>query len=295
MLDYRIRSFIIVCKYMNFTQAAEELGITQPAVSQHIHFLEREYDAKLFKYTGKKMSLSKEGKLLLDAATTMYHDEVYLHKKIHQVKEELPILTMGVTHTLGEFIIAQKLAKYLKKNPHASVKIQVSNTADLLMKMNQGELDFAIVEGFFPKNEYDGIVYSKEKFIAVCNASHQFKKNPKYIEDLLDETLLIREDGSGSRALFENILNANNLKISDFDQTIEINNISTIKSFLLQDCGITFVYEAAVKQELIQNKFKKIELENQNFSHQFTFIWRKGSIFKNYYVNVFNDLNKKTP
>lgn len=295
MLDYRIHSFIVVCKYMNFTQAAQELGITQPAVSQHIHFLEREYDTKFFEYNGKKMSLSKEGKLLLDAATTMYHDEIFLHQRIHQIKEALPTLSMGVTHTLGEFVIANNLAKYLKKHPHASVKIQVSNTADLLDKMNQGELDFAIIEGFFPKNEYDSIVYSKEKFIAVCNINHQFKKNPKYVGDLLNETLLLREEGSGSRALFENILNANNLKIEDFKQIIEINNISAIKSLLLQDCGITFIYEAAIQQELIQNKLKKIHLEGQNFNHQFTFIWRKGSQFKDYYLDIFNEIKNKTP
>lgn len=80
MLDFRIDTFLAVCKYMNFTKASQYLNITQPAVSGHIRYLEEYYDVKLFMYIGKKMQLTKAGKILLDVATTLKHDDIFLKK-----------------------------------------------------------------------------------------------------------------------------------------------------------------------------------------------------------------------
>ena len=71
MLDFRMDTLVMVCKYMNFTKAAEKLNITQPAVSQHIRYLEENYRIKIFQYEGKRMSLKKEGEILLNAITTI--------------------------------------------------------------------------------------------------------------------------------------------------------------------------------------------------------------------------------
>ena len=64
MLDFRMEKFLAVCRYMNFTRAAEKLNITQPAVSQHIRFLEKHYNTKLFRYEGKKLELTEKGRRL---------------------------------------------------------------------------------------------------------------------------------------------------------------------------------------------------------------------------------------
>ena len=71
MLDFRMETFLAVCQYMNFTRASEKLNITQPAVSQHIRFLEKHYDAKLFRDEGKKLKLTKTGEILRNASLTM--------------------------------------------------------------------------------------------------------------------------------------------------------------------------------------------------------------------------------
>ena len=86
MLDFRIDTFLSVCRHMSYTKAAEELHITQPAVSQHIHCLEMDYHAKLFRYAGKKLSLTDAGSLLLNTAITMKHDDVHLRDQLHQLQ-----------------------------------------------------------------------------------------------------------------------------------------------------------------------------------------------------------------
>ena len=82
MLDFRMQTFLTVCEEMNYTKAAERLHITQPAVSQHIHYLEQHYGCALFTFTGKKLNLTNAGKLLLNAMQTQQHDETRLMIKM---------------------------------------------------------------------------------------------------------------------------------------------------------------------------------------------------------------------
>lgn len=84
MLDFRMETFLAVCRYMNFTRAAEKLNITQPAVSQHIRFLEKHYNTKLFRYEGKKLELTEAGEILKNASLTMMHDETAMQDEMKE-------------------------------------------------------------------------------------------------------------------------------------------------------------------------------------------------------------------
>ena len=86
MLDFRMETFLAVCRYMNFTRAAEKLNITQPAVSQHIRFLEKHYNTKLFRYEGKKLELTEAGEILKNASLTMMHDETAMQDEMKRAK-----------------------------------------------------------------------------------------------------------------------------------------------------------------------------------------------------------------
>ena len=290
MIDFRIDTFITVCKYMNFTKAASDLNITQPAVSQHIQYLERAYNTKLFLQSGKKISLTESGKVLLDAAVTMKHDEQHLRNIIESEKDRKKSLKFGVTLSVGEFFIPYQIASYIKQNSPMSVRLFVSNTKELLQELNDGKIDFAIVEGYFPKNEYDYELYRTEPFIAVCAKDHVFAKPPTVIEDLLSETILIREQGSGNLEILKRSLEGKNLSLEDFASIMEINDIKMIKALTEKDCGITFLYEATVKQELEEGILKKIPLENFSITHDIMFIWRKNSIFSQYYRQLYHEI-----
>jgi len=87
LMDFRINTFLEVCRQMNFTKAAKALNITQPAVSQHIQYLEDYYGVELFAFEGKKMSLTEAGKMLYQAATTIKHDDIFLKERINALKK----------------------------------------------------------------------------------------------------------------------------------------------------------------------------------------------------------------
>lgn len=287
MLDFRIDTFLIVCKFMNFTRAAEALNITQPGVSQHIRHLEEQYGVKLFAYKGKKINLTEAGKTLLSAAITMKDDELHLKKIMNQHSGKGRELVFGATMTIGEYEMPRALMRYLHAYPEAKVKMVVADTKELLEKLDSGEIEFALVEGFFQKKEYDFQVYDSEPFAAVSGSNYVFQKQIQKIEDLLEERLFIRESGSGTRYVLERYLEGKNLLLQDFNHVIEINNIGVIKQMVENGKGITFLYETAVRQELRSGVLKKIKLGDFDLIHDFTFIWRKGSIYKPYYKELF--------
>lgn len=291
MLDYRVDTFLTVCRHMNFTKAAGELHITQPAVSHHIHYLEEKYGVRLFEYNGKKVSLTEAGKALLSAAITMKADELHLKKIMEQQSGKGRRLVFGATMTIGEYVMPEALVRFLGVYPGTEVYMVVGDTRELLAKLNGGEIEFALVEGFFQKKEYDFLVFASEPFAAVCAPHYRFQKNVRKMEDLLLERLFIREPGSGTRYVFERYLEGKNLLLHDFPHLMEISNIGAMKQMVAKGQGITFLYEAAVKEELNRGILKRIQLEDFHLTHDFTFIWRKGSIFESYYQELFDILH----
>lgn len=207
MLDFRMETFLTVCQCMNFTRASEKLNITQPAVSQHIRFLEKHYNTRLFRYEGKKLRLTGAGEILRNASLTMMHDELSMQNEMVRAEEEREI-RFGATRTVGDALMGRILENYLEKYPDAKIHMEVENTKELLGRLDGGEIDFALVEGFFKKSEYDFQKYSDENYIAVCSPDYAFRQEPDCIENLFQERLLLREAGSGTREVLERYLDA---------------------------------------------------------------------------------------
>ncbi len=277
---------------MNFTSAADELHITQPAVSQHIRYLEQLYQTRLFVREGKKIELTMAGKILLSTMTVLRNDERAMIKRMQLCNNQKRKLTFGVTMTIGEYVIAEPLARYLKKHPETDIHIKSGNTTELLESLRNGDLDFALVEGYFKSDEYDTIVYQKDDFIPVCAASHVFPHDHIDLKDLLKERLILREMGSGSRDILEKNLSVHDIDVTDFASIVEVENVHTIVSLLTADCGIAFLYEAAVRNELRQGILKPIPLPAFHMTHDFTFLWNKGSAFSDEYRRVCNELKE---
>ena len=215
MLDFRVETFLTVCRTMNYTRAAEELNITQPAVSQHIAHLERDYGVPLFAYRNKKLQLTDAGALLRDALSTMAHDERLLRDRMRSSATGARVeLSLGMTLTAGEYLVAAPLADYLRRHPELHVAARSGGTSELLALLNAGEIDCAFVEGFFDKNAYAWDVFRTERLVCVCAADHEFAARPVRVEDLFDERLIVREPGSGTRAVLEHALAAQNLTVA---------------------------------------------------------------------------------
>lgn len=229
MLDFRTDTFLTVCQTMNFTAAAKQLNITQPAVSQHIHFLEEQYNTSLFIYRNKQLFLTHSGEILRKHLLTMKNDEKNIKEELKSNFTGIETLSIGVTMTIGEYAIVDKLANFLIQHPEINVHLHYGNTLQLLKLLDNGQISMAIVEGNYPKENYSHKKYSTEDYIAVCAASHIFMADhPHTISDLVCERLLVREEGSGTRNILEQSLISRGFRISDFIHYTKVENMHTI-------------------------------------------------------------------
>ena len=294
MLDFRVETFLAVCQTMNFTRAAEQLHITQPAVSQHIHALEEQYSTKLFRSQGKQLQLTESGRLFFRTAAAMHHDDLRLREALHQENTRRR-LRFGATLTIGEYIMPGPLHRLLEREPDIQLYMLTANTQELLKLLDQGELDFAIVEGYFDKQAYDSLVYCTQRYIPVCSAEHPFSHPVRRLEDLLEERLLVREPGSGTRNVLERALEVRNLSVRNFRRVTELGSLNLIKSLVCAGAGISFFYQPVVQQELEAGKLREIPLEDCSIYHDFTFLWRRGSLFAADYREIYSLLRQGLP
>ena len=287
MLDFRTETFLTVCQTMNFTAAARQLNITQPAVSQHIHFLEEQYHTSLFIYQNKQLFLTRSGEILRRHLLTMKNDEKAVMEELKNNITGIETLSIGVTMTIGEYAIVDKLAGFLIQHPEINIHLHYGNTLQLLKLLNSGQISMAIAEGNYPKEYYSHKKYSTEDYIAVCAASHHFMTDHPYtMNDLVHERLLVREEGSGTRNILEQSLMTHGLHISDFIHYIEIENMHTIIGLLKRDCGISFLYKIAVEKELHSGILKEIPLDDVKMQHDFDIIWEKHSVYSDKYLSI---------
>lgn len=291
MLDFRIETFLCVCKYMSYTKAAEELNITQPGVSQHIKYLENYYGDKLFTYSNKVLALTRTGDELKNAMLSIKHDNIHLKEKISEQTSEIHSMKFGATLTVGEFMLPQKLSQYINQNLKTQIEFVIANTQELLSLLEDGEIDFAIIEGYFDKSQYEFITVSNENYIAVCGNDYPLKSVTNFT-NLFSHRLLVRENGSGTKEILERYLSEKGYSLDNFSNVSTINSINVIKQLLESNCGITFLYEIAVKKELCEGLLRKITIQDFHLCHEFNYIWRKNSVFTDYYKELFNLLIK---
>lgn len=286
MLDFRVYTFLEVCREMNYTRAASELNITQPNVTQHIRYLENCFGQKLFRMNGKKLVLTQAGELLKEVATAMCREEQALKSKMMDSREQN--LSFGITKSINESSLKKSVVSFLKKYADRHVRFCVNNTEHLLWEMENLEMGFAIVEGNYDREKFDSVILSRENFIAVRGKDYPLKAFHGNMRDLLGECLILREQGSGTREILESMLHVRNIGLKNFESVAEIGEVAAIKELVKEGCGITFLYETAARKELESGELVRIPLEDFTLEHEFAFIWPRTAFDGEFFRQIAN-------
>ena len=277
MLARRWNTFLVLCETMNYTRAAERLCLTQPAVTHHIHYLEEHYGCRLFSYEGKVLRLTEAGLRLREFTRSMFYNS----QKIEEaMAEDAPIsLRVGTSKTIGEYVVAPKVEHFLRAHPEANFSLLVDNTQVLLRALEEGQLDFVLVEGFFERSRYETQLFRREAFFGVCMPGHRLAGRSVPLDELRGERLILREVGSGTRAIFEDALRRLNCTLDSFESVVTISEFEAIKSLVADGLGISFLYAPVVEKELAQGKLERFELADAPMSGAFYFACLKDNLF----------------
>ncbi|MGL4981635.1 MAG: LysR substrate-binding domain-containing protein [Treponemataceae bacterium] len=264
-----------LCELLNYRATAEELNMTQPGVTQHIQFLEHEYSIKLFNYNGKKLSKTKDCLQLENyAKSAVYNDKKIRESLGANTKQSIQF---GATKTISQYVIQTKI-KQLVARDDIDVSFITENTNALLASLQKAQLDIAMVEGFFNKEEFDFTLMRKEAFVGICAKNHPFAGQDVSIEDLFGEKLFYREVGSGTRSILEQLLLQHNYSLKTFKNSACISDFSLIEHLVENNTGISFVYEVIANQNAHISSFT---IKDIAIKHEFNFVYLKNTQAKN--------------
>ncbi len=274
MLDYRYQTFLTLTEEMNYTATAKRLHITQPAVTQHIQYLQQELGVELIRYENRQLSLTAKGKQLQKDLYLLQREITKVQKQLSSTIEHTT-LTFGASLTIGDYMIPDLIESYLNQYPTHDISMVMDNTQHLTELLEHGKIDFALVEGEFNQSVFEFQKIAEEPFIAVCSEKCSLWKQNQSINDLFSTTILVREEGSGSRLIFETAIKNKGIHLDSFSKVMTIGSIGAIKKLVGKNIGITFVYRKAVEEELKNGILKKIPLSDFNVVHPFYLIYLK--------------------
>ena len=191
-------------------------------------------------------------------------------------------IRLGATLSIGEFYLPEKLSSFMHNNQNVDVSVIIADTRDLLLKLEHGEVDFILCEGYFDKNEYAYRLIKKEEMYIVCSSEYDSSKISE-LKHLFEHPMLCRESGSGTREIFENYLWEYNYSFEHFVKISEFTSPHLIKKLLLGGHGISVLYKTVVEEELRKKTLKVIEIPGFQVSHEFNAVWKKDSVFGTQY------------
>ena len=245
-MDQKLETFLTVCQTMHYGRAAEQLHLSQPAVSKHIQALENQYAVQLFTYSGRRLEKTRAGALLEQYAISLRYNEMQLLQSLHPAPENR--LRIGATKSIGDYILLPEIRRFLAQ-PNNQLEFLVDNTAHLLAHLEAGALDFVILEGIFDKQRYDHFLLRMEPYIGICPAGHPFDGRQISTEELFSQRLILREKGSGTRNILEQGLAQLGYGTDAFADCICISSFKLIRELVRSGCGISFLYLAVVKND----------------------------------------------
>lgn len=297
MLGTKLQTLLAVAEYKNFTRAAEELNMTQPAVSHHIKQLEQEVNAPLFIRNKSGLKLTPQGEIVVKYARRMNALNSKMYSELQNAERHLSLLRIGITHTSESNFTAAALAKY--SNQRGKLKIILfTDTINILYDMLENyEIDLAIVDGAYNDSRFSSMLLDTDYLTCVMSVDNPLaKKGVVTLAELKKQKMILRTPASATRTLFESALESNNETIQSFDVTLEVDNIATIKDLIRKDLGVSILPRSACLDELKKKKIAALPIENLSMVRETKIIYNKdfthteilNEIIKIYTSNAMN-------
>ena len=283
-----LKIFIMVANCNNMSLAADRLFISQPSVSQAIKEIEDYYEIKLFERLSKKLYITENGKLLLKYARHIISSFEDMEKELKNSSEKIS-LTIGATITVGTCMINDILTKIKNKNSKIDVKVVINNSSDIEKLILESNLDIGILEGKINNKDIIKTPIYRDELILVAGKTNKFYKR-EYIEikELEGQNLILREEGSGSREIFDNVLKENNIHINE---KMTSTDTEAIKNLVIEGHGLAVLSKLIVKKELERGTLKAISIKNVDLYRDIIIAYHKNKFISEHLKLLIDILN----
>ena len=277
MENFRLKVFRVVASHLNFSRAAEELFLTQPAVTQQIKALEDEYGVPLFDRSGGRISLTASGQALLPYALKLKEisDEAYSAVANASGKQG-GRLALGASQTIGQYVLPNLVAGFLRENPRVSVTATSGNTDEILEALAARKIQLALIEGPALRKDIHIEPFMEDLMVLVVPASHEWADHEVELDALKGAPLLMREFGSGSRRVVENALTRAGLNKKEWKTSMELDSTEGLLSAVEAGLGVTFVSRWAVRNQLLLGTLKLARVRGLTLSRMFSIAYPAG-------------------
>ncbi len=277
MENFRLKVFRVVAAHLNFSRAAEELLLTQPAVTQQIRSLEEDYGVPLFDRTGGRITLTAGGKALLPFAVRLKEisDEAFAAVAA-ATGEHAGQLAIGASQTIGQYVLPNLIAGFLRENPRVSVTAMSGNSDEMLEALIARRIHIALIEGPALRKDVHTEPFMQDQMALVVPASHEWAEHEIDVDVLKDAPLLMREFGSGSRRVVESALARVGLKRKNLRVQMELDSTEGLLNAVEAGLGVTFVSRWAARNQLSLGTVQLARVRGLKLARMFSLVYPAG-------------------
>jgi len=259
----QLEVFYFVAKKKSFTRAAEELNVTQPAVTIQVKSLEKALNLKLIQQVGKKVHLTEEGELLYQYAEKIFDLVSEADDKMRDFKKLMRgTLQIGTTKNYARYIMPALLSEFQRRFPRIKVILDEGNSEDMARSVLEMKNELAVIAQLNLDRKIKTLFFSTIEFVLVASPEHRFSQRESIsLKELNGEPVILREKGSGSRAAILKKFHEYGIRPSVI---VEAGSLDFIVRYVKQGRGVSFMFEPDIKDELEKGILKVISLEEGN-------------------------------
>jgi DNA-binding transcriptional LysR family regulator len=277
--NFRLVVFRTVAEQLSFRKAAEELYLTQPAVSLQIKALEEEIGVQLFDRTGAQIALTEAGKVLL--GYSQHANALFI-----QAEQEIAALSgghagqlaLGASTTIAQYVLPRLLGEYCKENPRVHPTLISGNTEQIVEAVEKQKIELGFIEGPARSREVKSEPFLEDELVLIASTAHEWAERASIsVSDLCSAPLLMRERGSGTRRVIEMALERQGIKRNSMRIVMELDSTEAIKSAVEAGLGVGFVSRCAIAKDLrLGTNFKIVAIEGLRIKREFLITYIKG-------------------
>jgi LysR family transcriptional regulator, transcriptional activator of the cysJI operon len=250
--NFRLVVFRAVAEQLSFRRAAEELYLTQPAVSLQIKALEEELGVQLFDRTGSKVALTAAGRRLLSYARRAAELAAEAEEEVTALGgEQAGTLALGASTTIAQYVLPRLLAEFRRRHPRVQATLISGNTEHIVELLGRHEIALGLIEGPAHSRDVKTEAFLEDELVLIVPAAHEWAERTSVrVEELAEAQLLMRERGSGTRRVIEAALEKQGIKRRALHITMELDSSEAIKTAVEAGLGVGFVSRWSLARDL---------------------------------------------